>query len=85
MQIQKAMAILQFKVEAQLIDEYPSFDLEDRKQLHTIKFSSETDSFGNPTGGTVEVSGVEYESPTPCSLRWIGPTPTSLHPKKRRS
>lgn len=84
-QIQKAMAILQFKVEAQLIGEYPSFDLEDRKQLHTIKFSSETDSFGNPTGGTVEVAALNMRSPTPCSLRWIGPTPTSLHPKKRRS
>ena len=74
-QIQKAMAILQFKVEAQLIDEYPSFDLEDRKQLHTIKFSSETDSFGNPTGGTVEVSGVEYEIADPVfpTVDWSDP------------
>ena len=74
-QIQKAMAILQFKVEAQLIDEYPSFDLEDRKQLHTIKFSSETDSFGNPTGGTVEVSGVEYEITDPVfpTVDWSDP------------
>lgn len=74
-QIQKAMAILQFKVEAQLIGEYPSFDLEDRKQLHTIKFSSETDSFGNPTGGTVEVSGVEYEITDPVfpTVDWSDP------------
>ena len=74
-QIQKAMAILQFKVEAQLIDEYPSFGLEDRKQLHTIKFSSETDSFGNPTGGTVEVSGVEYEITDPVfpTVDWSDP------------
>ena len=32
--IQKAMAIIQFKVEAQLIDENPSFGLQDRKLLH---------------------------------------------------
>ena len=34
--IQKAMAVIQFKVEAALIDENPSFDLEDRKLLHKI-------------------------------------------------
>ena len=48
--IQKAMAILQFKVEAQTIDEYPSFGLSDRKLLHTI----------NRERGTVEVDGVEH-------------------------
>ncbi|MDO4443710.1 MAG: fructose-1,6-bisphosphatase [Slackia sp.] len=49
--IQKAMAIIQFKVEAQLIDENPSFGLEDRKLLHRIDFER----------GTVVVDGVEYE------------------------
>lgn len=48
--IQKAMAILQFKVEAQLIDENPSFDLEDRKLLHRI----------NRDTNTVVVDGTEY-------------------------
>ena len=48
--IQKAMAILQFKVEAQLIDDNPSFGLEDRKLLHLI--DRETN--------TVVVDGVEY-------------------------
>ncbi len=48
--IQKAMAILQFKVEAKHIDDNPSFNLEDRKLLH--KISLETN--------TVEVDGVEY-------------------------
>lgn len=49
--IQKAMAIIQFKVEAQLIDENPSFDLEDRKLLHRI----------DRTKNTVVVDGIEYE------------------------
>lgn len=48
--IQKAMAIIQFKVEAQLIDENPSFELEDRKLLHRI----------NRETNTVVVDGTEY-------------------------
>ncbi len=49
--IQKAMAIIQFKVEAQLIDENPSFGLQDRKLLHCIDYDK----------GTVTVDGIEYE------------------------
>ncbi len=49
--IQKAMAIIQFKVEARLIDENPSFGLEDRKLLHRIDYDA----------GTVVVDGVVYE------------------------
>lgn len=49
--IQKAMTILQFKVEAQLIDENPCFELGDRKLLHRI----------NTDNGTIVVDGVEYE------------------------
>ena len=49
--VQKAMAILQFKVEAQLIDENPSFGLESRKLLHLIDYER----------GIVPVDGVEYE------------------------
>lgn len=49
--IQKAMAIIQFKVEAALIDENPSFGLENRKLLHTIDLET----------GTFTVDGVEYE------------------------
>ena len=48
--IQKAMAIIQFKVEAQLIDQYPSFGLEDRKLLGKIDRAT----------NTVVVDGVEY-------------------------
>ena len=48
--IQKAMAIIQFKVEAQLIDENPGFGLEDRKLLDKIDYER----------GTVVVDGVEY-------------------------
>lgn len=49
--IQKAMAIIQFKVEGQLIEEYPSFDLEDRNLLDKIDFDK----------GTVVVDGIDYE------------------------
>lgn len=48
--IQKAMAIIQFKVEAQLIDENPDFGLESRKLLDKIDFER----------NTVVVDGVEY-------------------------
>ena len=49
--IQKAMAIIQFKVEAKIIDENPSFALSDRKLLDKIDYEK----------GTVVVDGVEYE------------------------
>lgn len=49
--IQKAMAIIQFKVEAQLIDDNPSFGLEDRKLLDKI----------DPVAGTVVVDGITYD------------------------
>ena len=49
--IQKAMAIIQFKVEAHLIAANPSFGLEERNLLHRIDFEK----------GTVVVDGVEYE------------------------
>ena len=49
--IQKAMAILQFKVEAQIIDENPSFGLESRKLLDKIDYER----------GTVVIDDVEYE------------------------
>ena len=49
--IQKAMAIIQFKVEAQISDENPSFGLEGRKLLHRIDYDR----------GVVELDGVEYE------------------------
>ncbi|GKG89647.1 fructose-1,6-bisphosphatase class 3 [Gordonibacter pamelaeae] len=48
--IQKAMAIIQFKVEAQLIDENPGFGLADRKLLDKIDHER----------GTVMLDGVEY-------------------------
>lgn len=48
--IQKAMAIIQFKVEAALIDENPTFGLESRKLLHQIDRSS----------NTIEIDGTRY-------------------------
>ncbi len=49
--VQKAMAMIQFKVEGQLIDENPSFNLADRKLLHCIDYER----------GTVIIDGVEME------------------------
>ena len=49
--IQKAMAIIQFKVEGQLIDENPAFGLDDRKLLDKIDYAR----------GTVMLDGTEYE------------------------
>ncbi len=49
--IQKAMAIIQFKVEAALIAKYPGFKLDDRNLLGKI----------DRDHGTVIVDGVEYE------------------------
>ncbi len=49
--IQKAMAIIQFKVEAQFIAENPSFKLEKRNLLHKIDYDK----------GIVEIDGVHYE------------------------
>ena len=48
--VQKAMAILQFKVEAATIDEYPEFGLDDRKLLHMI----------DRENMLVHVDGVDY-------------------------
>lgn len=48
--IQKAMAIIQFKVEAAIIDEHPEFGLSGRKLLHHIDYEA----------GTVELDGVVY-------------------------
>lgn len=63
--IQKAMAILQFKVEAHLIDENPSFNLESRKLLHTI----------NRETNTVVIDGVEYDIKDPVfpTVDWNDP------------
>ena len=46
-----AMAIIQFKVEGQLIDENPAFGLDDRKLLDKIDYAR----------GTVMLDGTEYE------------------------
>ncbi|MBR2836232.1 MAG: fructose-bisphosphatase class III [Coriobacteriales bacterium] len=49
--VQKAMAYIQFKVEARLIAENPSFGLEARNLLHHIDYEA----------GTVELDGVTHE------------------------
>ena len=49
--IQKAIAIMQFKVEAALIDDNPEFGLENRKMLDKIDYCA----------GTIELDGKLYE------------------------
>lgn len=72
--IQKAMAILQFKIEAALIDEYPGFGLEDRKLLHRIDYDADT----------VEVDGISYEL-TDSRFPTVDPTaPYALTPEEAR-
>lgn len=50
----KAISIIQFKLEGQLIDRRPEWHLEDRKLLHRLKKSQGQYS-------TIEIDGVEYE------------------------
>ena len=52
----KALAVIQFKLEGQLIDEYLEFDMEERKLLHKM----------NLEDGTVEVEGVTYPLRDTC-------------------
>eukprot|EP00121_Abeoforma_whisleri_P000665 Awhi_evm1s587 len=49
--MQKAAAILQYKLEGQIIANNPDFDLDHRRLLHHINFEK----------GTVNVDGTEYE------------------------
>ena len=56
--IQKAMAIIQFKVEGQLIDEYPEFGLADRKLLYKIDYEKGTVIVD---GGRVARRDLDYE------------------------
>lgn len=50
-QMHKAIAVIQFKLEAQMIDKYPEWNMDDRRLLHCI----------NHEKGTVEIDGKEYE------------------------
>ncbi|MCD8260207.1 MAG: fructose-1,6-bisphosphatase [Bacteroides sp.] len=49
-QMHKAITIIQFKLEAQIIDRRPDFEMQDRKLLHLIDFEK----------GTVTLDGKEY-------------------------
>jgi fructose-1,6-bisphosphatase-3 len=49
-QMHKAIAIIQFKMEGQLIDRNKEFGMEDRKHLHLINYQA----------GTITISGKEY-------------------------
>lgn len=49
-QMHKAISIIQFKLEADIIKRHPEFGMEDRNLLHRIDF----------TKGTITINGVEY-------------------------
>jgi fructose-1,6-bisphosphatase-3 len=49
--MQKAIAIIQFKLEGQLIARNPQYQMEDRNLLHKL----------NPAQGTIEINGKHYE------------------------
>lgn len=50
MKMHKAIAVIQFKLEGQLIAKYPEFNMDNRRLLHRIDFDK----------GTVELDGREY-------------------------
>ncbi len=50
MKMHKAITVIQFKLEGQLISKYPEFNMDDRKLLHKIDFDN----------GTVEIEGKVY-------------------------
>jgi fructose-1,6-bisphosphatase III len=51
MKMQKAIAVIKFKLEGQLIEKYPEFGMENRRLLHRI----------DPQKGTVTIDGKEYQ------------------------
>ncbi len=50
MKLHKAIAVIQFKLEGQLIAKYPEFEMDSRRLLHRIDFKN----------GTVEIEGKTY-------------------------
>lgn len=50
-QMHKAISIIQFKLEAKIINRRPDFDMEDRLLLHRIDYGK----------GTITLNGIEYE------------------------
>lgn len=62
MKMQKAIAVIQFKLEGQLISEHPEYRMNDRRMLHKIDFEK----------GTVNINGSDYEL-TDTSFPTINP------------
>lgn len=62
MKMQKAIAVIQFKLEGQLISEHPEYRMNDRRLLHKIDFEK----------GTVNINGSDYEL-TDTSFPTINP------------
>ena len=51
MKMHKAISVIQFKLEGQLIEKYPGFGMEDRRLLHRIDYEK----------GTIKIYGKEYK------------------------
>ena len=62
MKMHKAISIIQFKVEGQLIKEHPEFELEARNLLHLVDFEK----------GTICLDGKEYQM-TDCHFPTVDP------------
>lgn len=52
----KAISVIQFKLEGQIIDRRPEWGMEDRKLLHLLR----------PERGTIDIDGKEYELKDSC-------------------
>ncbi|MCF0142566.1 MAG: fructose-1,6-bisphosphatase, partial [Parasporobacterium sp.] len=73
--IHKAIAVIQFKLEAQLIKEYPWFGMEHRLLLHTIDLEK----------GTVEIEGKTYNLNTTSFPTLMKDDPYALTPEEQEA
>lgn len=69
----KAIAIIQFKLEGQLIDRFPEWQMEGRKLLHRIDFEK----------GTVHIDGEDYPLLDTCFPTVNPEDPYTLTPEER--
>lgn len=72
-QMHKAISIIQFKIEAQIIDRHPEYQMEDRKLLHHIDFEK----------GKLILDGIEYDM-YECNFPTVNPAnPYELNPTEQ--
>ena len=72
-QMHKAITVLAFKLEAQLFDKHPAWQMQDRKLLENINYEN----------GTIALNGKEYKL-TSCNFPTIDPkNPNALTPEEQ--